>query len=255
MGIDEVAADLLARPLDQFTAERNLRAKDLKQSGKAELAAEVLKLKKPAVHLWVANQVARENPEVLRKLRDVARAVAAAQTGRGGSARDLRQASDAFQSTLDAIGRPAEQRLKANRHAASEETLRRVREIFRLAALEGRSRWQALQKGALLEEPAAEQDLVAMFQASAGPAGTGRGKAAASEDDRHAARAAERAARMDAERAEQLEEVAHRLRTEAEAAAEQAMRADERARAAEEQAKDARRQAARSARTIATRQK
>src|SRR5438067_7136841 len=66
--LDDVTAELLELPLDQFTARRNARAKELKAAGKAELASEVAALKKPPVHLWAANRAARGNQALLRKL-------------------------------------------------------------------------------------------------------------------------------------------------------------------------------------------
>jgi hypothetical protein len=248
--LEDVTAELLALPLEQFTERRNERAKALKASGQGELGAEVSRLKKPPVHLWAANMVARQEPAMLRKARQAAQAVARAQTARGQTARELRTASEAFQQELDALGREAEKALTGGGHTATEETVRRTREIFRRAALEGGQTWDRLQRGALISEPAAGDDVISMFQAGA-PVAKGKAREPESEaDDPHAARAAERTARMDAERAEQLEEVARRLRAEAEQAAEQARRAEERAAAGEQQAREARRQAAKSARAV-----
>jgi hypothetical protein len=248
--LQNITAELLAGPLDEFTARRNARVKALKASGDAALAADVAALKKPPVYLWAANRVATEDPDLLRSVEQAARSVAKAQTGRGTTARDLRAASEAFQNALDAAGKAAERRLQADHHAAGDDAIRRVRDIFRSAALQGAATLNALRMGALLTEPAAgEDDVIAMFQAGA-PAPKDKGAKAASstEADPHAVRAAERAARMDAERAEQLGEVARRLRAEADQAAEQAQRADERAKAAEQQAAEAKRAAAKSAR-------
>lgn len=250
---EDVVAQLLALPLEEFTQRRNERAKELKASGQVELAGEVLRIKKPQVYLWAANKLAREQPATLRKVREAAQAVARAQTARGQTARELRSASEAFQEELDRIGREAEKALTSGGHANTEETVRRTREIFRRAALEGGGTWAQLVKGALITEPAADDDLISMFQAGA-PAPKGKTREPQKEpEDLHAARAAERRARMDAERAEQLEEAAHRLRAEAKVAAEQANRAEERAHAAEKQAAEARRQAAKSARAVGRR--
>ncbi len=255
--MQNITAELLAGPLGEFTARRNARAKELKASGEAALAAEVAALKKPPVYLWAANRVATEHPDLVRSVEQAARTVAKAQTGRGTTAKDLRSASEAFQNALDATGKAAERRLQADHHAASDDAIRRVRDIFRSAALQGAATWNLLRMGALLTEPAAgEDDVMAMFQAGAPALKEKGGKAASSEDaDPHAARAAERAARMDAERADQLGEVARRLRAEADQAAEQAQRAEERARVAEQQAAEAKRAAANSARAAGSKQR
>ena len=249
MNLDEVTADLLARPLDQFTAERNTRAKELKAQGKGELAAAVAKLKKPPVHVWAANRAARQNATLLGKLREAAQQVARAQTGRSTNPRELRSASERFQEALDDAVRAAGDVLRGNSHAATEEAERRIREIFRVAAMQGGESLEQLKQGALLSEPAAGDDVMAMFQAGVPtphpalpPEGGGK--------NAHEQRAAERTARLDAERAEQLEATARRLRAEADEAAAQAKRADERAREAEKEAAGARAQASKSARAV-----
>jgi len=254
MDLEGITAELLREPLEQFTPRRNARAKELKAAGQAELAREVGGLKKPPVHLWAANQVARQDPSLMRRLQEAARAVARAQTAsRPQSPRDLRAASEVFQAALDDAGARTAARLQEDHHAASEEALRRIREIFRLAAMQEGETWKRLQQGALISEPGVGDDVLTMFQAAAPalrkPVEKGRGGA----EDPHAARAAERTAQMDAERADQLEETARRLRAEAGDAAAQAERADERARAAEKQAAEARAQAKKSARAIAGR--
>ncbi|TME45471.1 MAG: hypothetical protein E6I56_09270 [Chloroflexi bacterium] len=179
MDLDDVTAELLELPLDQFTARRNARAKELKAAGKAELASEVAALKKPPVHLWAANRAARGNQALLRKLHNAAQNV--------------------------------------------------------------------------INEPAAGDDVLTMFQAGAPPRRESSPTPKSAGEDPHAARAAERTARLDAERAEQLETSARRLRAEADEAAAQARRAEERAKAAEKEAAQARAQAKKSARAVGAR--
>jgi hypothetical protein len=246
VNLEDVTAELLAQPLDQFTAERNARAKELKAAGQTNLAKEVAALKKPPVHLWAANQVAKEEAARLRKLLESSRAVAKAQTG-GKAARDLRAASEEFQDDLEAAVTAAATVLQRDKHAASEETLRRVRDIFRLAAMQEGAVWDRLEKGALIDEPEPGEDVLSMFQAGK-PTREKVSKADERVEQRRAEEAAERAARDDAERAEQLEATAHRLRREAKEAVAAAERADQRARAAEEQAAEARAQAKKSQR-------
>jgi hypothetical protein len=252
MDLDDVTAQLLALPLDQFTAARNARARELKATGQSEVAAEVATLKKPPVHLWAVNQAARGNQPLLRKLRQAAEAVAKAQTG-SSTARDLRAASEAFQGSLDDAVTAATDKLRGGAHAATEEAERRIREIFRVAAMQDGEVWERLQKGALISEPAVADDVLTMFRAGVHP--PPRPSPARGEGDRdpHVARAAERTARMDAERAEQLEATARRLRGEADEAEAQAKRADERARTAEKEAAEARAQAKKSARASGAR--
>src|SRR5205823_275525 len=136
MNIDSITAELLAEPLDQFTSRRNARAKELKASGAVDLAKEVVALKKPPIHVWAANRSAREEPAALRRVVESAREVAKAQTG-GKALRELRAASEGFQKNLEAAGNAAGAVLKSGGHAGNEETLRRIRDIFREAVMQG----------------------------------------------------------------------------------------------------------------------
>jgi len=199
--LDDVTAELLELPLDQFTARRNARAKELKAAGKAELASEVAALKKPPVHLWAANRAARGNQALLRKLHNAAQNVAKTQTG-SSTPRELRAASEAFQAALDAAVKAAAETLRSEKHAPTDEAERRIREIFRVAAMQDGDALDRLQKGALINEPAAGDDVLTMFQAGAPPRRESSPTPKSAGEDPHAARAAERTARLDAERAQ-----------------------------------------------------
>lgn len=249
MDIDDVAAGLLAQPLDQFTAARNARVKELKAAGKTDLAGQVAGLKKPSVALWAANRGAKEVPAILRELRQSAEALARAQTAGRTDARTLRAASDDFQEKLDAVATSASAVLGRDGHAATEETLRRIREIFRLAALQGGETWERLERGALITEPEPADDVLSMFQAGAGAAAPARKPTKADEqaEARRAKEAAQRQAEEDTQRAEQLEATARRLRAEVREAVAAAERAEQRAKAAEAEAARAKAQARKSA--------
>jgi hypothetical protein len=242
-----LTTELMAQPLDQFTARRNARAKELKASGQGDLARELGELKKPALPLWAANQV--RDRALLSGLRQaaqsVARAQAAAASGRANAAQDLRAASEEFQRNIESVATAAANALRQGQHAAGEETLRRIREIFRLAALQGGDSWDRLQEGALTTEPQPGDDMLAMFAAGAT---SGTGKRAEQADARRAAELAERAAQADDERAQQAAAAAERRRQEAKEAAVAAKRAAERAAAAEKEAARARAQAKKSQR-------
>jgi hypothetical protein len=142
--------------------------------------------------------------------------------------------------------------LRKDGHAATEEAERRIREIFRVTAMQDGEAWEQLKEGALVTEPSAGDDVLTMFQAGAPAASPAlaRRQGREMESDPHEVRAAERTARLDAERAEQLQATARRLRAEADEAAAQAKRADERARDAEKEAAAARVQATKSARAV-----
>ena len=190
---------------------------------------------------------------MLADLRLSAQALAKAQTaagaGRANAARELRGASEDFQQKLDAASNAAAGALRQGQHPAGEETLRRVREIFRIAALKGGETWDRLQKGALASEPHPADDVAEMFGTSTAAAG----KTAQRLEQQRAAAAAEKTARADAERARETAATALRLRQEATAAASAAKRAADRATAAEEEAARAKEQAEKSRRAIAGR--
>jgi hypothetical protein len=255
MSVDEVAAELLAGPLNEFTDRRNVKAKELKAAGQRELAAEVAGLKKPPVAVWAVNQLARRNKPVLERLRrageDVVRAQSGAVAGRKNAAPELRSASEALQRELEAAVREAGNMRRTNEHAADEATLRRVQEMLRLAAVSGGDMWERLQRGTLISEPRAAEDMLtaAFALGSAGAGGTGatRPQASDARSARTAAReAAEtekrietehvlRTAKADEEVAQQAAQTAHRLREEADRITADAKRAGEKARQAEKE--------------------
>jgi hypothetical protein len=255
MSLDDVVAELLAGPLNEFTSRRNARAKELKAAGPTELAGEVAGLKKPPVAVWAVNQLARRDKPALERLRRAGAGVVQAQSGavagRKNAALELRSASDTLQRELDAALRAAGDVLRADGHAGDEATMRRVQEMLRLAAVSGGETWDRLQRGALINEPRAGEDmLTAAFALSAGSGGgasTTRTKASDAKEERAAAqRAAEtekrietehalRTAKMDEEALQQAKLTAQRLREEADRIAADGKRANERARQAEKE--------------------
>jgi len=255
MTLDDAVAELLAGPLNEFTNARNAKVKELKASGQRELAAEVAGLKKPPVAVWAVNQLARGNKPILERLRRAGEGVVQAQSGavsgRKNAAPELRSASEALQRELEAAMREAGDVLRGGEHAADEATLRRVQEMLRLAAVSGGETWDRIQRGALISEPRAGEDMLtaAFALGSAGSPGTAaaRGTATDPRGARAAAReAAEtekrielehvlRTAKTDDEVAQQAAQTARRLREEADRIAADARRAGEKARQAEKE--------------------
>src|ERR1700737_1431977 len=255
MSLDDIAAQLLAGSLNEFTARRNSKAKELKASGQGELAAEVATLKKPPVAVWAVNQMATRNKPVLDRLRGAGKAVVQAQSGavagRKNAALELRSASDALQRELEVAVRAAGDVLREDEHAADEATLRRVQEMLRLAAVSGGETWDRLQRGALISEPRAGEDMLTAAFALAPSAGSGSKPTGTTATDAKAARMAAReaaetekriemehvlrTAKADEEVAELAAQTAHRLREEADRIAADGKRANEKARQAEKE--------------------
>jgi hypothetical protein len=259
MTLDDVVAELLGGPLNEFTNRRNARAKALKASKQPELAAEVTGLKKPPVAVWAVNQLARREKALLDKLRRAGEAVVEAQSGavagRKNAAPTLRSASEGLQRELDAALRTAGDVLRGDGHAADEATMRRVQEMLRLAAVSGGQPWDQLQRGALISEPRAGEDMLTAAFAVGPRGGNGSQATPRKASDTNAAQAATRAAakqaadtdkrierehaqrtaRTDEEALQQAEHAARRLREEAERMTADARRANQKARQAEKE--------------------
>jgi hypothetical protein len=254
MSLDAVVAELLGGPLSEFTSRRNARVKALKTAGQRELATQVAALKKPPVAVWAVNQLAPRNPAALERLRragqNVVQAQSGAVAGRKNSAQALRSASEGLQRELEAAVRTAGDVLRADGHVADEATRRRIQEMLRLAAVSGGQTWDGLQRGVLINEPRAGEDmLTAAFALRGG--GRGAEPPTSRPSDARAARAAakqasdterrieqehaRRTARADEEAAQQAAQVAQRLRDEAERFTSDAKRAREKARLADKE--------------------
>src|SRR4051794_35199931 len=97
--------DLYGLPLEEFTPARDAAARALRKAGEREAAAQVAKLPKPSPAAWAANQVAREQPELIAALLDAGAALRAAQDAAmsGGGAASLREATLAERRAVDAV--------------------------------------------------------------------------------------------------------------------------------------------------------
>lgn len=80
---------------EEFTAERDRRVKELRAAGHKEEAAALKQHRKPTVPVWAINQVARREPEEIRRLIAAAENLREAQrqATSGESGTDLREAS------------------------------------------------------------------------------------------------------------------------------------------------------------------
>ena len=139
---------LYGLPLEEFTPARDAAAKEIRKAGDRETAAIVAKLPKPTPAAWTANQVAREQPELVEALlaagETLREAQEAAVSGAGG--RGLRDATLGVRKAVDAVmdaatayqpgGRPLSSamadRLRSTLHAAAGD------ESIREALAEGR---------------------------------------------------------------------------------------------------------------------
>src|SRR5262245_11952272 len=63
-----VAVELYGLPLEEFTAERDRRAKALRAEGERDAAAVVAALRKPTLAAWTVNQLVRSRRDDLDAL-------------------------------------------------------------------------------------------------------------------------------------------------------------------------------------------
>ena len=132
---------LYALPLEEFTPARDAAAKEIRKAGDRETAAIVAKLPKPTPAAWTANQVAREQPELIEAMLEAGEDLRVAQEAAvsGGGGRGLRDATLAERRAVDAVmtaamdykpaGKPLSRamadRLRTTLHAAaSDEAIR-----------------------------------------------------------------------------------------------------------------------------------
>lgn len=127
--------DLYALPLEAFISARDALAKETRKAGDREAAARIAKLPKPTPAAWAANQIAREDPDVIRALLDAGAALRAAQDAAlaGGGAENLRTATQAERRAVDDVMRAAVD-LKPGGKPLSRAMADRLRTTLRAAA-------------------------------------------------------------------------------------------------------------------------
>jgi hypothetical protein len=140
-------------PLADFTATRNRVARELKQEGRADLAAEVTALRKPTVPIWLVNQLARRHRRDVDLLLDAGHRLRAAH---GES--DPARARQAFQGARDAereamhrLRKAAEELLRQEQGKASDAMIERAVGTLRAASVTEEGR-ELLARGRLTEE-------------------------------------------------------------------------------------------------------
>jgi hypothetical protein len=129
---------LYALPLEEFTPERDELAKRLRKDGDREAADTVKALKKPSVAAWAVNQVRRDRPEDVRSLLDVTEELHRVYAGlsAAGARERLGDAADMQRDLIRSLVRCAEQMLEAGGHSANVQTLGKVADTLRAAALD-----------------------------------------------------------------------------------------------------------------------
>ena len=110
---DAEAERLYGLPLDEFTAARDARARELRRDGEREKAAEVAGLRKPVVAAWVVNMLARDERADVRALVAAAEGIKAGKDGADAAFREvLERLTTAGRRLLEAGGRSADAALQ-----------------------------------------------------------------------------------------------------------------------------------------------
>jgi DNA repair exonuclease SbcCD ATPase subunit len=137
---DDLVDELYGAPLDEFIAQRDARAKELRKGDRATADA-VKKLRKPSVAAAAVNRLAREAPEDVDALMGAGEALRQAQFG-GGDRDAIR---DAAREERDAV-----ERLVGRAGKLSSSVLEEVRETLRAAATDEEAR-ELIRRGVLTE--------------------------------------------------------------------------------------------------------
>ena len=113
---------LYALPREEFVAERDKLARQLKRDGDADAAAEVRALRKPTAVAWLTNQLAREQPGDVAALIETGERVRRAQESAigGGEGAALRDAAKELRSAIDGLVKKASQLRGAKASALSD---------------------------------------------------------------------------------------------------------------------------------------
>ena len=223
---DAEAERLYGLPLDEFTAARDARARELRQDGDRQKAAEVAALRKPVLAAWVVNMLARDERGDIRELVAAAKGIKAGEGEADAAFREaLERLTDAGRRLLEAEGR------------STDATLHQVAGTLRAAAA---SDPELLASGTLTQ-PIEPSGFGAMAGASRPHARSRTAKAqAAKRVDRRAVERARKALAEARDEARALERTATSAEREARKARDAVEEARERVAEAESRLADAR---------------
>ena len=158
---------LFATPPAAFIAARKRIVAALKGAGRKDEAKEVEKIPRPSVAVWTVNQIARRDPEVIRRLGAITtRLQAAAGAEYAAAAAELRQVLDELRGEAAAV-------LAAAGHDdIGPHLVQRV--IANLRAAAGSRETRALLEAGRLTRDVEEQDAASLFGGALAPAARDR---------------------------------------------------------------------------------
>ena len=145
-GVEEAADELYGLSPRAFTAARDARAKEAKDAGDKEAAAEIKALRKPTVTAWLANQLVRQHADEVRPLLELGSALREATATVSGP--QLRELSRQRNDVVRALVRQARRLAADAGQAVSEDVARGLEETLN-AALADPDQAELLLKGRL----------------------------------------------------------------------------------------------------------
>ena len=129
--VEEAADELYALSPREFTAARDARAKEARDAGDKEAAAEIKVLRKPTVTAWLANQLVRQHADEVRPLLELGSALRAATATVSGP--QLRELSRQRNDVVRALVRQARRLAADAGQAVSEDVARGLEETLNAA--------------------------------------------------------------------------------------------------------------------------
>jgi hypothetical protein len=163
--IDDLDSLFAAAPAG-FIEERKRIAAALKSAGRRDEAKAVEKIPRPSVAVWTVNQIARRDPEMVRRLGEITERLQRARGPEyGAAAAELRE-------VLAQLRDQAGDVLRGAGHDAGPHLVQRVIANLRAAAGSAETR-PTLEQGRLVRD-VEEQDMVSLFGAAAETTGAAR---------------------------------------------------------------------------------
>ena len=135
---EEIVDELYGAPLDEFIAQRDARAKELRKSDRAAADA-VKKLRKPSVSAAAVNRLVRSSPDDAEALLVAGEALRQAQLGGGdreavrSAAHDEREAVEKLVGAAGKLSPSALEEVRETLHAAASDD--ETRELVRRGVL------------------------------------------------------------------------------------------------------------------------
>ncbi|MGH4018310.1 MAG: hypothetical protein ACRDT0_03500 [Pseudonocardiaceae bacterium] len=131
MDLDIVTDELYALPRDEFIAARDERVREARSEGDRELAAEIGRLRKPSMAAWLANLLARQQPDEIHGLVELGDALRQAHSELDGET--LRRLSGQRRELVAALAGKARQLGRSAGHRVSEGVSRELEDTFTAA--------------------------------------------------------------------------------------------------------------------------